>query len=216
MKKLLSLAALLLTLCLLAGCGSQPSVDYPELPAVDTSAMDLESAQNSSIKISFPAGEWVPEPNSDPLTIVAADTAEDAASVNLNAQVSGSYSGTLSESEKDELVQSLAEQGPFMNVKLAELRSLNGEPVIYMEETVSITDDAIDWMIENGIWTETWVEQNGGRDAFLSIPDTDQVMLYAVKDGNMCIYTGSYYEESQKSGVLEALTVLVETTELLG
>ena len=47
MKKCLSL---LLALCLglLAGCGSAPSVDYPELPAVDTGALELESASNSS------------------------------------------------------------------------------------------------------------------------------------------------------------------------
>ena len=57
MRKYASLLALLLCLGLLAGCGSQPSVDYPELAAVDTSAMELESAENSSLKVSFPKAD---------------------------------------------------------------------------------------------------------------------------------------------------------------
>ena len=68
MKKCLSL---LLALCLglLAGCGSAPSVDYPELPAVDTGALELESASNSSLKVSFLKADWVAEPNTDPLSV---------------------------------------------------------------------------------------------------------------------------------------------------
>ena len=97
----------------------------------------------------------------------------------------------------------------------AKVLSLNGSPVIYMEETLSFTDETVDWMLDNGVWTEAWLEQMGGREAITAIPDTDQLLLYAVVDGQLCIYTGTYYEEGQKATVLEALTLMVQTTEIL-
>ena len=215
MRKYASLLALLLCLGLLAGCGSQPAVDYPELAAVDTSAMELESAENSSLKVSFPKGDWVAEPNTDPLTIYYRETADSDYTVNVNAQISSSWKGSLSESDKDDLVDSIAEEGPFMNITEAKVLSLNGSPVIYMEETLSFTDETVDWMLDNGAWTEAWLEQMGGREAITAIPDTDQLLLYVVVDGQLCIYTGTYYEEGQKATVLEALTLMVQTTEIL-
>lgn len=215
MRKYASLLALLLCLGLLAGCGSQPAVDYPELTAPDPSAYELESAQNSSLKVSFPKGDWVAEPNTDPLTIYYRETADSDYTVNVNAQVSQAYDGTLSESDKDDLVDSIAEEGPFMNITEAKVLSLNGSPVIYMEETLSFTDETVDWMLDNGVWTEAWLEQMGGREAITAIPDTDQLLLYAVVDGQLCIYTGTYYEEGQKATVLEALTLMAQTTEIL-
>ena len=84
-----------------------------------------------------------------------------------------------------------------------------------MEETLSFTDETVDWMLDNGVWTEAWLEQMGGREAITAIPDTDQLLLYAVVDGQLCIYTGTYYEKGQKATVLEALTLMVQTTEIL-
>ena len=214
MKKCLSL---LLALCLglLAGCGSAPSVDYPELPAVDTGALELESASNSSLKVSFLKADWVAEPNTDPLSVYYRETADSDYTVNVNAQVSQAYDGTLSESDKDDLVDSIAAEGPSMNITEAQVMRLDGDPVIYMEETLSFTDETVDWMLDNGVWTEAWLEQMGGREAITAIPDTDQLLLYAVVDGQLCIYTGTYYEEGQKATVLEALTLMVQTTEIL-
>ena len=215
MRKYASLLALLLCLGLLAGCGSQPAVDYPELAAVDTSAMELESAENSSLKVSFPKGDWVAEPNTDPLTIYYRETADSDYTVNVNAQVSQAYDGTLSESDKDDLVDSIAAEGPFMNITEAQVMRLDGDPVIYMEETLSFTDETVDWMLDNGAWTEAWLEQMGGREAITAIPDTDQLLLYVVVDGQLCLYTGTYYAAEQKALVLEAMTTMAQTTEIL-
>ena len=77
---------------------------------------------------------------------------------------------------------------------------------------LSFTDETVDWMLDNGVWTEAWLEQMGGREAITAIPDTDQLLLYAVVDGQLCIYTGTYYEEEQKDDVLECMNVLIQTT----
>lgn len=212
-KRISLLLALALCLVLLAGCGSQPSVDYPVLEAVDTTSMDLESTSNSVIKVSFPADSWVAQPNSDPLVVYYSEISD--YSVNINAQITSEYEGPLNETDKDSLVETLTEESPFINITKVQIMSLNGAPVIYLEETVSITDETIDWMLENGAWTEAWVEQMGGREAFLSLPDSQQMMLYHIVDGQLCLYIGSYQDDSQKSTVLDTLIVMAETTEIL-
>ena len=51
-----------------------------------------------------------------------------------------------------------------------------------------------------------------GTPSLASVPSTDQITLYAVTGAYLYIYTGTYYEESQKADVLEALTVMAQTT----
>ncbi len=104
-------------------------------------------------------------------------------------------------------------QASFITVGLTEMRLLNGEPVIYSEVTTSFNEETIDYMIDNGVWTEDWIDANGGREAFLAIPDTEQVYLYAVVDGNLYIYIGTYYEDADKQTVIDAMTVFIQTTE---
>ena len=212
MRKYASLLALLLCLGLLAGCGSQPAVDYPELTAPDPSAYELESAQNSSLKVSFPKGDWVAEPNTDPLTIYYAATLDEELSVNINVQKSGE-NNAISEGYKDALVEAITQDTPFLHVEKAEVMSLNGQPVIYFEDSIVIDDAAIDFMIESGVWTEDWVTEQGGREVFKNaIPETDSLMLYASTDGQMYTYIGSYYSPEQKDAVLEAILIMAQTT----
>ena len=213
MRKYASLLSLLLCLGLLAGCGSQPAVDYPELTAPDPSAYELESAQNSSLKVSFPKGDWVAEPNTDPLTIYYAATLDEELSVNINVQPGGD-DVSISEAYKDALVEAIGEQSPFLHVNKAQVMRLGEDPVVYLENTVTFDDSTIDFMIESGVWTEDWVTEQGGREIFLSIPDTDSITLYAPCGGRMFIYTGSYYSDEQKDAVLEAMTLMAQTAEI--
>lgn len=215
MRKYLSLlAAALLCLGLLAGCGSEPGVDYPELPATDTSALELESASNSSLKVSFPKADWVADPNTDPLTVYYAATLEDNLTANINVQLGGDDTN-ISEAYKDALVEAIGEQSPFLHVNKAQVMRLGEDPVVYFENTVTFDDATIDFMIDSGVWTEDWVAQQGGREVFLAIPDTESITLYAPCGDQMLIYTGSYYSDDQKDAVLEAMTIMAQTAEVL-
>ena len=182
--------------------------------AVDTSAMELESAENSSLKVSFPKADWVAEPNTDPLTIYYAATLDEELSVNINVQLGGDDT-SISEAYKDALVEAIGEQSPFLHVNKAQVMRLGEDPVVYLENTVTIDDATIDFMIESGVWTEDWVTEQGGREAFLAIPDTDSITLYAPCGDQMLIYTGSYYSDDQKDAVLEAMTIMAQTAEIL-
>ena len=93
------------------------------------------------------------------------------------------------------------------------LYTLYDEPVILTESTLQFTDTYIDEMIKLGGITEEQIEDMGGREVLLSIPPTTQVTLYAIVDGYMYIYVGTYYTEEQKQAVLDCMTVLVANTE---
>ena len=112
----------------------------------------------------------------------------------------------------NKLVESITESFPNIEILNAELRSINGKSVIYTETVTRFNDEMLDRLLEQGVITQDDVDAAGGRDAILSIPPTDQITLYAVTGAYLYIYTGTYYEESQKADVLEALTVMAQTT----
>lgn len=85
--------------------------------------------------------------------------------------------------------------------------------MIYTETVTRFNDgDARPVFSSRAFHTQDDVDAAGGRDAILSIPPTDQITLYAVTGAYLYIYTGTYYEENQKADVLEALTVMAQTT----
>ena len=95
-----------------------------------------------------------------------------------------------------------------------ELRSFDGNPVIYMENSFTFNDEVIDQMIENELWTEESLEQAGGRETILAIPDSHSIVVYGILDGNLVIYGGTYYEDAQKQEVLDAINIMLQTTEI--
>ena len=95
-----------------------------------------------------------------------------------------------------------------------ELRSFDGNPVIYMENSYTFNDEVIDQMIENELWTEESLEQAGGRETILAIPDSHSIVVYGILDGNLVIYGGTYYEDAQKQEVLDAINIMLQTTEI--
>lgn len=189
---------------------------YPVIEAVDLSNMALSYTENSEIRYGFPADSWTAaDPSYAPLTIFWNDTIEGDQSVNINVQKSMAFGGSLNQAFLEDFlsVKEEMEQTAFMEITLAELRTVNGVPVFYMENVTEITDEALDMMIEAGVLTEEMIKDAGGREVFLAIPPTESVAIYVPIDGYMVIYTGTYYEESQKSVVLDAITVLMQCTE---
>ena len=204
-KAFAALAAVCLVLCLiLAGCGTVSEEDYPPLEKVDLSSMTLETVSNSTFSTQYPVGKWTGSDGTSPLIIYYNDTQGTGQAVNINAQQSGTYSGKFTES--------ITESFPNIEILNAELRSINGKSVIYTETVTRFNDELLDRLLEQGVITQDDVDAAGGRDAILSIPPTDQITHYAVTGAYLYIYTGTYYEENQKADVLEALTVMAQTT----
>lgn len=212
-KYFAALAAVCLTLCLiLAGCGAVSEEDYPPLEKVDLSSMTLETVGNSTFSVQYPAGKWIGSDGTSPLIIYYTDTLDTGEAVNINVQQSGTYSGKFTEKYMNKLTDGITESFPNIEILRAELRSINGKSVICTETVTRFNDEMLDLLLEQGVLTQEDIDGAGGRDAILSLPPTDQITLYAVTGAYLYIYTGTYYEESQKADLLQAMTVMAQTT----
>lgn len=213
MKKCWKRLALALALLLvLAGC-SAGAPKYPELPAADTEGVVLESVATDTFKFCYPGESWVQAEAAGQLAVIyVGDDGEDG-QCNFNVQLSAAYEGKLADKDREELMAALDAYDGYITVDLSELRLLKGEPVIYMETTMQFTDAYLDLMVEEGVFTEEYIAELGGRELFLSLPPTHQVMIYASVDGGLFLYTGTYYNQAQKDALLRALTVVIPNTE---
>lgn len=215
MKKSLLAALLGALVLLLCACGeSQDQVNYPALDAPDLDTMTLSQVANSSVRVKYDADEWIAVPNLDPLTFYYMETSdsEDEA-VNININYLGGDVNRLAEGDMADLVAGLTEAYSDLNLQVKEMRTLAGEPVIYMEGTMQMTDQMIDQLIQQGAFTQEDIDALGGREVLLAIPPTDQVYLFVNNGGDLFLCTGTYYADDQKAVVVDAMTVLARTAE---
>lgn len=211
--------SLILTLILafvfmsVAGCGSE-STDYPGIDLKDTSNLTLATATLSPISVSYESDTWAQLEDASMLTVYLTETYGTASNVNINVQSMGEYSSEITEEDRKELMETFDTMGGYITFEVSEMRTLDGKPVIYTESTMQFTDAYIDLMIESGAITEEYLDTYGGREVFLNMAPTKQIVIYAVADGNLCTYIGTYYEEEQKQLVLDEITVLYATTQI--
>lgn len=191
--------------------------NYPVIEAVDYSGMELETISNSQMGYgySFPAGEWV-QILENPLQIAWMETLTTDQAVNIS--VSLASTSKLPTNWVDDALEELQEEIPAMygdsiRIESIDVRVLDGEKVIYTEIVTQITDEMIDLLIDEGVYTEEQIEASGGREALLSIPPTTQVAIYAAKDGYGYVCTGTYYAADQKQMVLDTMTIMIGTLE---
>lgn len=198
----------------------EDEIEYDEEGRPIMEALYIENVIRTQIddgKISYyiPAGSWVKGTDSKGETVVLfRDTAQQAQQVSAQAKLVGMVEGELDESFMEEIVDSL-DNDLSLTVTTSEMRSFLGEPIFYSEMSIEFTDKVLDRLVESGIWTEEKIEENGGREAYKKIPKTNTIMIYAIVDGHLVTYGGSYYDDAQKKIVLNAINVMLQTTEVL-
>lgn len=196
--------------------GDEDTENYPVIEAVDYSDMELETISNSQMGYSFPAGEWV-QIWDNPLQIAWIDTINsDGQAVNISVNLVSTLK--LPKNWLEDALEELQEEfpdtyGDSITIESIDVRTLNGEKVIYTEVVTKINDEMIDLMIEEGVYTEADIDALGGRERILSAPPTTQIAIYAEKDGYVYVCTGTYYEEDQKQIVLDTMTIMIGTME---
>jgi len=211
--------ALILTLALILSCltacsAPENTVSYPVLEAADISGIDQSVRIGSgNLTASYPTDTWtVGGVNNGLAMIFLNETYGTSSAVNINMQVNAKYSLPLTEAVMEDILKNL--DGSGMTVEVSEMRTLNGEPVIYMESITQITDEALDLMVEEGMITEDEITALGGREFLKSIPPTHTISISAIVDGWMCIYSGTYYDDAHYQPVLDAMTVLIQTSAI--
>lgn len=228
-RKYISSIALFTALVLLTGCSGAGKMvsegksgntvtivtKSPTITNSNTAEDELAAVQNDSVKVSYPSDAWQGSFGSDPLTIYYHSTMNTNQTANINVQASQKFSGTLTESYMNQLVKEVKNYQAGVEITNSELRKINGEPAIYIEQTITYNDAMIDMMLESGALTEASLQEFGGREAILAIPPTTQVGIYAIADGWLCIYTGTYYNSNEKAEVIDTITTMVQNTDVL-
>lgn len=209
-KKICLAAAFILVL--LTGCANEAD-SYPVMEPIDSSTVALEHAEYDTLKLSFPADGWTII-DGEFLAITYDETSGTDSDVNITTQVVGKFPGKLSNKYRDNLAKAMEKNPGYLTLELMEVRSLHGAPVIYCEATAAFTEEGLDALLKAKAITEENIEAMGGREALLSIPPSYQVTMYAVIDKQLVIYTGTYYEEAQKQPVIDALTVMITTSDI--
>ena len=144
------------------------ALENPVIELADLQGMELESLSDGKFSFSYPAEDWEvwEQVTTDyhPLTIFYKGTADDG-----STSISVAENDTVVTQLKPELLQvmldGLKEQAPYMVIKESEMRSMEGTPVFYLEDNMSLTQEGLDMMVDTGAWTEETIEAMGGREA---------------------------------------------------
>ena len=185
--------------------------DYPELGAANIDSLELIEAANARLSVRYSSDEWYADESSDPLTLYYQPMMESGRAVNINVQRLSECGAAPLEDDMNAMLDEFREGYPYLSISSAEMRTLCGDRVILMDAVMQFTDQTIDDMLAAKAWTQEWLDENGGREAMLAIPPADQLYLYAVRDGWMYLFVGTYYEPEQRAVVLNEMTVLAQT-----
>lgn len=210
MKKLIPL--FLVLALLLSACGSKvpETSEYPVTAPLATDGLSLAEASVDDLTFSYPDEIWLMDEASTPLTFYYAESLDaETGFANINVQVSVPCSSALTEKDLADICDDLRTQG--LTLSTSELRTLNGTVFIYTESVLQFTDDLIDTMLDTGILTEESLNALGGREVLLSIPSSPQVAFYIPIDGNLIIFTGTYFNAEEKQAVCDAITIMAQT-----
>lgn len=195
------------------GQESDDEKNYPVIETADYSGVALETAGNSQFSCSYPADGWIAVED-NPLQIFWSETVGSGQAVNITMSLASTAKAPDNWLE-DMLsqFQDGALEGFDITIESIEPRLLNGEAVVYAEIVTQITDEMIDLMIEQGVYTEEEIESIGGREVLLAIPPTKQISVTAKQGDYAYTCTGTYYNQEQKQLVLDAMAIVVGTVE---
>lgn len=221
MKKLTKTFSLLLALTLVlasfAGCSTtddkQKNTDLTVIEAVDPSTLTLGSAERGTLKISFDSTKWHHWEQMQNLGIALTETWELENTVNIQFIDNGEPNAKeVTEADLKQLTEGFASAGDWFDAAVQELRMVDDKKVIYLESTVTCTEDYLAFLVQSGQYTQDWVDEN--KEELLNAPSTKQIQVYTIVDGHYVSYIGTYFDEAHKQLVLDAITVAIQTTEI--
>lgn len=189
--------------------------NYPVIETADYSDVTLETVGNSQFSCSYPADGWEAVENNQ-LQFFWSETIGSGQSVNITLSLVSTSKAPDSYNWIEDMLSQLEDgalEGYDIAIESIEPRLLDGDVVVYAEIVTQITEEMIDLMIEQGVYTEQQIEDAGGREILLSIPPTTQISITAKKDGYLYTCSGTYYEQEQKQIVLDTMAIVLGTVE---
>ena len=176
---------------------------------------NTDTVTNDTLTFEYPSDEWVVGESISPvIKVILYFTGENAAE-NTNISV-----GTSAPSKEITLYDYVAlmplqleKSSPGTKVSLSEVRVINDMEIGYLEMTTKITEDEMNYGLEQGIFTEESIEDAGGKEAFLNQPEVKQIQMSLYIGGNLTNITGTYYNDNEKEDVLKAMCTMVQTVK---
>lgn len=196
----------------LVACSS-PKVDKKEMKNIDIN-FNVNSVTNGTMNFNYPSDEW--KEIESPLPYIPVMLVPiDAESLDININIVESEDVEMPLEKFLEGLPLIVEKlSPAINVNLAEIRTLNGIDVAYNENTIKFTEENIEKGLKSGVLTEQAIEQSGGKETLLNIPEQKQIQMTFYLDNKDVTITGTYLDDSQKEMVLKAMTTMVQTAKL--
>ncbi len=194
---------------------SESSEPLTQISTVDTSEMTLETGTSTYVSASYDPEKWYfmagSSSLSDFLLYDLSNTTGQYLTM-VNFAFPEAVNGMSLQNYLNALEIQLA-VGFGSEVKIKEIRALGDDEIGYMEITTTITDAVLDATILAGELTEEAIEAAGGREVLKATPPSTQILMIKFIEDKSYAFSGTYYDETHRDTVLEALTVVMQTFE---
>jgi len=201
----------------LAGCGKEEKAEEPQYPVLEDVAEpeNMEEVSYGGFTAGYDTDKFVFNTALGQFAIYEKKAYEsNSESIeNINVRLSIDYEGPFTEKDRESLISELKNiNNTGFNITSSEMKTFNGEPVIYYEAETKLTEEGIDLLIEEGSITESDIEALGGREKLVSMPPVTQIGMNAIIDGKVISVTGTYNENYEE--ILEAMKLLIKTGKI--
>lgn len=238
----LGLAVILLSIPLFSACSASTATVLPE-PAVD--AQQIEAPEETAAPAQETEEEIPELPLTGNYTLISGtafgvatkfpdtwELTEPATGVqaftitrknpepgngdNFNIIVSQKLGRDLLPSDLPDFKEGYSSQVAMYGLDASNMRmvSIGGIPSFYYDYYAEMTDEAIDFAVENGIFTQEIVDYYG-KEALKDMLQCYQVVGVASVDGTIIIVTGTYYDEADKTEMVDIVNLLISNAKVV-
>lgn len=223
MKKIIAtLLALTSIMTMVVGCSSNNNstnsalpANYSKLNTIDTGSFGETTFDG--LKIVYNTHYWVQQDNEfGTFSLLKRDEINSENVTNISFAYPDSIpSGMTINQFLSELTSSIDELAVAgTTVYNDQIMKIGDIEVAYLENTMEITDEFIDSMIELGVFTEEMIELSGGREILTSIAPTKQVSIGRIIGEKAYTFTGTYYDNSSKQDVIDGIVAIMQNLEI--
>ena len=216
MKKFKFIIIFIILIFSLVGCSKK--IESIPMEAINID-FQVETVDNGTITLDYPSEDWTKGESSNPEVIkVVLYSNNENLEENTNIIVGTTASSTNIPLEDyvQLLPAQLEKSSPGTKVTVAEYRKINDIPVSYIEINTKMTEEAMEYGLQKGIFTEQTIEAEGGKEAFINKPETKQIQMSISFKDRITSITGTYSKDEEKEIVLKAMQTMLQTAKLKG
>lgn len=211
-KKLKAILFSLFLIFSLVGCNKTEPISMNPIN-ID---FNVKTVDNGTITFNYPIDEWEEAPsfNPDLIKILLYPKNDLEKTTNITVGITAESTNLTLDDYVKLLPSQLEKSSPGTKVTVAELRKINDIEVSYIELNTKITEEAMEYGLQNGIFSQENIEALGGKEAFLNQPEKKQIQMSVSFNDRITNITGTYEDDKNRETVLKAMTTMVQTSTL--